>query len=153
MGHGIIIVPFDERLLGPASLDIRLGSTVRRVKPSRAPALLELTGDLDMDEWTDAEQLSRAEGGRVFQGSYWLRLGDLVIGYTLEHITLGENICARLTGCNRFAQTGLGIEVSSDFVEPGTSGHLKFELHNVGPLALNLTPGLAIAQLVFERCE
>lgn len=81
---------------------------------------------------------------------FYLRPGDLVIGYTRETIGLPTHLLARIEGRSSIARLGISVHNEAPTIQPGFEGQIALELTNVGPLVLQLREGLIICQLVLE---
>ncbi len=75
----------------------------------------------------------------------------LVIGKTMETMSLPPHIAGRIEGKSTLARLGLAIHVTAPTVIAGFEGRLYLEIHNIGPFQINLSQGMRIAQLVLER--
>ena len=138
----ITIDPYDESAVGPASVDLRLGSELR-VLDSDGGAL-EVNEEVDVREHSHVVALG---------GGYELAPGETVLGITLERIRLAADISARLEGRSRFARLGLLVHVSAGFVSPGVDNRQVLEMSNLADRRLKLVAGTRICQLIFERTE
>ena len=138
---GITVRPWDPALVQPASLDVRLGREFRAfashhvgvVDPLRRPKGL-------------TERLWVAEGDPLI-----LHPGELMLGATMEAVTLGDRVAARLEGKSGLGRLGLLAHVTAGWIDPGFSGEVTLELLNVTTLPVMLWPGMAIGQLCFFR--
>ncbi|MDF1664776.1 MAG: dCTP deaminase [Planctomycetota bacterium] len=140
------VEPFDESLLGAASLDLRLSPYFRRLHRSDRP--IDLIQEIDYRDPDISEVVKIAEGA-----AYDLKSGETVLGLTTETISFTGALCGRLEGRSRFARLGLLIHISAGFMAPGTSNQQVLEISNMSPRTLRLFPGTAICQLIFERME
>lgn len=77
--------------------------------------------------------------------------GQFVLGHTLEYIRLPRDIAAQIEGRSSFARLGIQIHMTANLVEAGFEGCLTLEIHNNGPSAVVLYPGMRLAQLRFFR--
>lgn len=138
----IKIEPFSDNQIGPASVDLTLDNVFYEIKTKYTKQPIDLS-DFDLNEvlesYTDSEIV--------------LQPGDLVLGITKEQITLSPNICGFLSGRSRYARLGLGVHVSSNFMQPGISNHQVLEICNVSKSSLILRPGLRICQAIFARMD
>ncbi|MCX7028234.1 MAG: dCTP deaminase [Spirochaetes bacterium] len=137
------IDPFERGAIGPASVDLRLGSEIRIYSPM--PQVISITAASNYREMTYKLELDEA--------GYVIKPGELVLGITLERITLPTDIAGWLGSRSRFARLGLMVHVSAPFMQPGISNNQVLEIFNTGPNFLRLVPGEWICQFVFERCE
>ena len=138
----ILIEPFEENQLGPASVDLRLGDEFRVFHPTRRT--VDVTDEVDYGKLTDR---NRMPDGML------LMPGETVLAITLEKITLPPDICGWLEGRSRFARVGLLVHVSASFMQPGIANHQTLEMSNFGPNPLRIVPGTRICQFIFQRCE
>ncbi|MFZ4617558.1 MAG: dCTP deaminase [Rectinemataceae bacterium] len=137
------IEPFEADAIGPASIDLRLGSEIRIFSPM--PQVIPIKVDSDFREMTYRLELE--------DKGYVIKPGELVLGMTLERITLPGDIAGWLGSRSRFARLGLMVHISAPFMQPGISNNQVLEILNTGPNFLKLIPGERICQFVFERCE
>jgi dCTP deaminase len=137
----IKIEPFDESRVGPASVDMILGSTFRVFHD------VHQTVELNSDNF-NVNEISRDE---TVQDKIILQSGQTVLGITVEKLTLPDNICGWIQGRSRFARVGLMVHISSNFIQPGVSNKQVLELYNAGPMSIALHPGIAICQVIFEE--
>ncbi len=137
------IDPFVRDAVGPASIDLRLGPEIRIFSPM--PTVLPITTGTDYRDIT--YRLELADQG------YIIKPNELVLGMTLERVTLPPDIAGWLGSRSRFARLGLMVHISAPFMQPGISNHQVLEILNTGPNFLKLIPGERICQFVFERCE
>jgi len=138
-GH-IRIDPYDPEAVGPASVDLRLGSEFRVFRKAREVIRVTETTDYE----TVTEKVHVADG-------LMLMPGETVLGITLEQITLAPHLCGWLEGRSRFARLGLLVHVSASFMQPGIANKQCLELSNFSPMPLVVTPGLPICQFIFQR--
>jgi dCTP deaminase len=80
-----------------------------------------------------------------------LHPGEFVLGSTLEHIELPDDLVARLEGKSSLGRIGLVIHSTAGFVDPGWKGHLTLELSNVANLPVTLYYGMKIGQISYLR--
>lgn len=132
-----------QTLVGPASMDFRLGNSFKKyrkdlgeIDPQRGVA----AGDLDAETVADG-------------GFYLLKQGEFVLGVTKEKITLGKSLVARCEGRSSLGRLGLVIHSTAGFIDPGFSGTITLEITNVNHVPILLRPGQRIGQFAFERLE
>src|SRR5919109_2159805 len=93
------IDPFDEELVQPSSVDVRVDRFFRVFRNSRYPFI-----DVK-EEMEDLTELVETEESEPFI----LHPGELVLGSTLERITLPDDLVARLEGKSSLGRLGLLI--------------------------------------------
>lgn len=75
----------------------------------------------------------------------------LVIGKTLETVTLPNHLAAWIEGKSSLARFGLAVHITAPTVMAGFEGRLFLEMYNVGPYHIELAAGMKIAQLTLEH--
>ena len=138
----IRLEPYDEDQVGPASIDLTLGDTIRVIESPERP--IPIRDDVDYRDFTAVRTLAEP---------FVLDPGVTIHGITRERITLGPSLCGFLEGRSRFARLGLMIHVTSAFVQPGVSNRQVLEMSNVSGHPLEIHAGVRICQLVVLRAE
>jgi dCTP deaminase len=137
----LVIEPFDERMIQPSSVDLRVDRTFRIFANTRYPYIDVRQPMEDLTEEVDVKD------GEAFI----LHPGEFVLGSTLESVTLPDDLVARIEGKSSLGRLGLLIHSTAGFVDAGWSGHLTLELSNVANLPITIYPGMKIGQLcLFE---
>jgi dCTP deaminase len=136
------IEPYDETLLQPSSLDVRVDRFFRVFRNSRYPYI-----DVKepMEDLTELVEVSDEEQPFI------LHPGEFVLGSTLERVTLPDDLVARLEGKSSLGRLGLLIHSTAGFIDPGWDGHVTLELSNVANLPITLYVGMRIGQLSFVQ--
>ena len=133
--------PFDEQLLQPSSIDVRLDRYFRVFVNTR---YTHIDPSLQQDELTS---LVEPEGDEPFV----LHPGEFVLGSTFEQLTLPDDLAGRLEGKSSLGRLGLLTHSTAGFIDPGFTGHITLELSNVANLPITLWPGMKIGQLCLFR--
>ncbi len=120
-----------------ASIDVRLSDRFR-VFDSHRTALINPS--LPDERLTTEIQVT---GGEPFV----LHPGQFVLGATLERVSLGDSLAARLEGKSSLGRLGLLVHSTAGFIDPGFAGQVTLELSNVNTLPIALWPGMRIGQL------
>jgi dCTP deaminase len=142
-GGRIVIDPFDEGLVQPSSVDVRVDRQFRVFQNSRYP-YIDVRQPMD-----DLTELVTQEGDEPFI----LHPGEFVLGQTLEKVTLPNDLVARLEGKSSLGRLGLLIHSTAGFVDSGFSGNLTLELSNVANLPITIYHGMPIGQISFMRMD
>jgi dCTP deaminase len=137
----IEIDPYDDALLQPSSIDVRVDRLFRVFANSRAPYI-----DVKIDQ-SDLTELVEVEGDQPFI----LHPGEFVLGSTLERVKLNDELVARLDGKSSLGRLGLLIHSTAGFIDPGWDGHVTLELSNVANLPITIYPGMKIGQISFMQ--
>ncbi len=136
------IDPYDEALLQPSSLDVRVDRFFRVFRNSRYPFI---DVKQPMEDLTELLEISDEEQPFI------LHPGEFVLGSTLERVTLPDDLVARLEGKSSLGRLGLLIHSTAGFIDPGWDGHVTLELSNVANLPITLYVGMPIGQLSFVQ--
>ena len=137
----IVIEPYDEGCLQPASVDLHLNRKFLVFRNSRRPYI-----DVRQDN-SDLNEVVEIDGDTPFI----LHPGEFVLGSTLESVTLPNDIVGRLEGKSSLGRLGLLIHSTAGYVDPGWQGHLTLELSNVSNLPVTLYYAMKIGQVSFLR--
>ena len=139
----IVIDPYDESMVQPSSIDVRVDSRFRVFHNSRYP-YIDVRQPMD-----DLTELVDKQGDEPFI----LHPGEFVLGQTLERVTLPDDLVARLEGKSSLGRLGLLIHSTAGFVDAGFSGNLTLELSNVANLPITIYHGMPIGQISFMRMD
>jgi dCTP deaminase len=137
----IVIDPYEERLVQPSSVDVRVDRRFRVFRNSLYP-YIDVRQPMD-----DLTAPVEVEGDTPFI----LHPGEFVLGQTLERVTLPDDLVARLEGKSSLGRLGLLIHSTAGFIDPGFGGNITLELSNVANLPITLYPGMKIGQISFLR--
>jgi dCTP deaminase len=136
----IEIDPYEDSLLQPSSVDVRVDKYFRVFHNNRYPYI-------DVRE----EQEDLTELVEVTDRPFILHPGEFVLGSTLERVKLADDLVARLDGKSSLGRLGLLIHSTAGFIDPGWDGHVTLELSNVANLPVTIYPGMKIGQISFVQ--
>ena len=137
----IRVEPCDADEIQPSSIDVHLSARFQVFRNSRHPYIdptREQAGLMEMVEASAEEP-------------FVLHPGEFVLGATVEHVALPDDLVARLEGKSSLGRLGLLIHSTAGYIDPGFEGTLTLELSNVATLPIVLTPGMPIGQISFMR--
>ena len=136
------IDPYDDELVQPSSVDVRVDRFFRVFRNSRYPYI-----DVKepMEDLTELVEVADEDEPFI------LHPGEFVLGSTLERITLPDDLVARLEGKSSLGRLGLLIHSTAGFIDPGWDGHVTLELSNVANLPITIYHGMKIGQLSFVQ--
>ena len=137
----LVIDPYDDTLVQPSSIDVRLDRFFRVFENHRYP---HIDPAEEQDELTRLVEVSVDE-------PFILHPGEFVLGSTYEVIGLADDLAARLEGKSSLGRLGLLTHSTAGFIDPGFSGHVTLELSNVATLPIKLWPGMKIGQVCVLR--
>jgi dCTP deaminase len=135
------IDPYDDALLQPSSVDVRVDRTFRVFHNARYPFI-----DVK-EEQEGLTEVMEIDGDEPFI----LHPGEFVLGSTLERITLPDDLVARLEGKSSLGRLGLLIHSTAGFIDPGFDGHVTLELSNVANLPITIYYAMKIGQISFMQ--
>jgi len=135
----VMLDPYEQEMVQPSSVDVRLDRYFRVFENHRYPHI---------DPAVEQAELTRlVECGP--DEPFILHPGEFVLGATYEAVTLPDDIAARLEGKSSLGRLGLLTHSTAGFVDPGFTGHITLELSNVATLPIMLWPGMKVGQLCF----
>ncbi len=131
------LTPYDEAMVQPSSIDVRLDRYFRVFANHR---YTHIDPAAQQDDLTEVVEVPDDE-------AFLLHPGEFVLGSTLEVISLADDLAARLEGKSSLGRLGLLTHSTAGFIDPGFSGHVTLELSNVANLPIKLYPGMKIGQI------
>lgn len=143
LNNGTIkIVPLSEDQIGPASVDLTVSDEWYFPKEELKDKVI----DLKKLSWNKAMKKGRKK-------TITLAPGEMVLGKTVEKITLPANIMGKLEGRSRYARMGLTIHITAATVQPGVKNKQVLEIVNLAPFPVKIHAGMRISQIIFHRLE
>lgn len=135
----IVISPYDEELVQPASIDIRLAAQFRVFRNYRYSCIDPKS---PQDELTEMVEVAEGE-------PFVVHPSEFILGNTIERICLADDLVARLEGKSSLGRLGLIVHATAGYIDPGFDGNITLELSNVANLPILLYPGMKIGQISF----
>lgn len=158
--------------VGPASLDLHLGRTIRRMKPA---ALSSIGAVYECEEieyatvkrgatprpvWNDEEDVAPGT-------SMIIMPGEFILAETAERVALPAHVAGQVASRSSYGRMGLQVCGDAGFIDPGfgdktpeqveATGHrgttITLELHNCGARPIRIEPGERICQLIIWRLD
>ena len=137
----IALDPFDPAMVQPASIDVRLDRFIRLFDNHKYAVI---------DPAVEQPELTRLVDVGT-EEPFVLHPGEFVLGSTFEHVSLPNDVAARLEGKSSLGRLGLLTHSTAGFIDPGFSGHVTLELSNTATMPIRLYPGMKIGQFCFFR--
>jgi dCTP deaminase len=137
------VEPFDDSMVQPASVDLRLGTSFRVFHNHRITAIDLADPPRNLTEHVEVDE----------DESFVIHPGEFVLGRTQEHVELPDDIVARIEGKSSLGRLGLIVHATAGFVDPGFKGTLTLEITNLTRVPIILWPGKPIAQLSFMTLD
>jgi len=142
----LVVTPLlDDDQVGPASIDVRLGTEFIVFRRTRGGVIDPLQDGESSMQLPTHERIDCPLGQSIL-----LHHHQFVLASTLEYIRLPADLGAYLTGRTSWARLGLVVGTSM-LLQPGFTGCVTIELVNEGATPLALHPGMRIAQLSVHR--
>ena len=135
----LVIDPFEDALVQPSSVDVRVGGQFRVFNNSFRP-YIDVRRPSD-----DLTELVEIAGEQPFI----LHSGEFVLGTTLERVAIPDDLVARLEGKSSLGRLGLLIHSTAGYIDPGFTGTITLELSNVSRLPISIYADMPIGQISF----
>lgn len=135
----IVIDPFEEEFLQPASIDLRLNKSFLIFRNS-AHAFIDVKEPID-DMMEEVEITN--------ERPFILHPSEFALGSTYETIGVADDIVGRLEGKSSLGRIGVIIHATAGYLDPGNKLKMTLELHNIGSLPVKLYYKMPIAQMSF----
>ena len=135
----IVVRPLGDGCIQPASVDLHLDRNVLVFRNNRVP-------------YVDVRSINDRLTDMITMGNddpFMLHPGEFVLGSTLEHVEVPDDLVGRLEGKSSLGRIGLLIHSTAGYVDPGWKGHLTLELSNVSSLPITLYHRMKIGQISF----
>jgi dCTP deaminase len=137
----IEIDPYDDALLQPSSVDVRVDRLFRVFHNNRYPYIDVKVPQEELTELVEVDD----------DHPFVLHPGEFVLGSTFESVTLPDDLAGRLEGKSSLGRLGLLTHSTAGFIDPGWDGHVTLELSNVANLPITIYPGMKIGQVSFMQ--
>lgn len=164
------ISPFDAELIGPASIDMRLGSEFwwnAPRGPNQEPGLEKsmwptyqtfVVGEdnplsLFTSDPAEPHNLLRAKGCAKYEDSLVIPPHSFVLASTQEYVWVSDALVGRVEGRSSIGRLGITIHSTAGLIDPGFEGNITLEVTNHLSSFVEIPVGTALCQLVLERCE
>ncbi len=127
-----------------ASVDLRLSNKYWRPKSSISPVKFR-------PEAFGSDTVNLFDECTVTEGeSITIKPNSFLLCRTYESFMVPNDLVARLHSRSSFARLGIQVSSTSDFINPGWSGHMPLVIVNSSPFPLELRPFDRIAQVCFS---
>jgi len=167
-----LVTPYDEAMLQPHSIDLRLGTNFKvPIKPSNDIVGYDIVQP-ELDMWTGTGTSPNTSiigfGAPIYSynehkgeftnvdipedGAYLLPSLGFVLAHTIEIIKVPQSLVGFACGKSTIARNGLQIEAAG-LLDAGFHGQVTLELFNMSPWTLRLPAGLPICQAYFVNAD
>jgi dCTP deaminase len=136
----LVIDPYEEDNVEPASVDLRLGEEFKITNAAHhtSKEVVHLSDETDFD-WDERT------------GSVTINRGNFVLATTLERVEIPNDLVASVLGRSSLGRLGISVHQTAGYIDPGFEGQITLELSNHGPAPVHLESGDRICQVVFEN--
>ncbi|GAB4203965.1 MAG: hypothetical protein OHK0022_28690 [Roseiflexaceae bacterium] len=124
--------------IGPGSIDLRLGNSFRKYKPTIDTITGSLENATDLFSVDDDQEIT-------------IQPNEIILALTIENVLLPPNIAAFITGRSSIARLGLMVQATQDFIQPGSKAPVPLQLINVTNKPIKIKPMLRICQIILFR--
>lgn len=127
--------------LGSNSIDLRLGNVFRIFDNSKYAFI-------DPFKKNIGEEITR-EIKKKDKEPFIIQPGDFVLGTTIEHLELPDDIVGNLEGRSSIGRLGIVVHSTAASIECGFRGKITLELANMGRMPVALYPDMRICAVSF----
>lgn len=127
-----------EGAINPASINLRLGDTFKRIKYDQP--------------WIKLGEDVEYEDDPVVEDHVVIQPGEFMLATTKEWIRVPITAAAFVQGRSSIGRASLTVQ-NAGFVDPGFEGHITLELKNDGPVPIVLYVGYPVTQLVYMEAK
>jgi len=128
--------------IGEASVDLRLGYQFTRYREDLGDISISVADGLktlgQLNAWNTKELKDTDELG--YPETFELKPDNLILGITLESISVPRSMIALIEGRSTYARVGLSMHQTAPWIQPGWNGPIILEMTNHGPLTIKLRP-------------
>ncbi|MCP4990816.1 MAG: dCTP deaminase [Colwellia sp.] len=141
----IIITPQKplKQVLGSCSYDLTLDRTFRLFNVNKYP-FIDTKNTSQYPNYTSEFEVKPRQ-------PIIIQPGGFVLASTVECVSLGNNVAARLEGRSSWGRLGIIVHSTAGLIDPGWHGKITLELGNLGVMAVALYPGVRVCALTFEQ--
>lgn len=138
----IILDPFNEEDLQPASYDLHLDKNVLVFDRNNLSCI---------DPKNKVDNMMKPI--EIPESGFIIHPGEFILSNLVEITGVDNQHVGRLEGKSSLARLGLIIHTTSGFLDPGNSLRMTLEIANLSPLPIKLYAGMKIAQMAFEKLD
>lgn len=142
IGNGSLVIdPYEEDNVEPASVDLLLGYGFKRV--------------VQTDKWRAVDTAEPQDTGAYdfveTDDSVLIDPGEFVLATTKERVEIPNDMVAHVLGRSSLGRLGISVHQTAGYIDPGFNGQITLELSNHGPAPVRLHADDRICQIVFEE--
>lgn len=137
--------------IGISSIDLRLGYEFYKLQDRPGHKVNPCHPDFISDGLFDTQNLN---GNDAFGHPKVFTLGEkeFIVGFTLEQVSLPNNLVASVEGRSRLARYGIAVHTTAPHIHAAFEGPIALEFYNHGQITVELRPGIdPVCQLIFHE--
>ena len=138
--RSLVLKPFDRKLIGPNSIDLRLGNEFRIFKHIAKTHIDPLN---DSEDYTELKVINNGE-------FFILHPNEFILATTHEWIEMPNDLAANLDGRSSLGRLGIIIQTAA-MVDAGFKGKLTLEVANIGKMPVKIYPRMKICKLTLHK--
>ena len=128
----LVIVPYCEKLLGPTSIDLRLGHSIVKYSCNN----IDLKSD--RNDYISFE---------IPKDGYVMQPGEFILASTFEKVTIPNGYQGFIETRGSIARAGLQVHNTDGHVDPGSDHVITIEIVNNNNVPIIIYPEIAICQI------
>lgn len=136
LSNNDVITPLDKDNIGVASIDLRLGDTLKKY-----------SSDIDLRKEPETTEVSMTSEG------YTLKPSEFVLASTLEIVEIPLGYYGFIETKGNISRAGLSSHNTDGHIDPGFRGNITLEITNNADVSVRIYPGIKFVQLFLFRLE
>lgn len=133
----LVISPYVEEHVEPASVDLRLGREFTKVEPT--------------DRTIDTHNPNSFKTRTFEVDELELYPGETILGTTLETVHIPRYLVGNVVGRSSLGRLDVVIHKTAGFIDPGFRGQITLEIENEGQHPVKIYPGDRVCQIWFAQ--
>ena len=161
----IVCVPFDNKQVSHASLDVTLGHYYYRTEQASDHPIYNPFDKVDVEryfdgphkavlhkEWCEANGIKQLEGIPYNHPVIPIRPGERILAHTHEFFGILPPGACEVKSRSSWGRNGLAVCFDAGWIDPGYINRLTLEIYNLNQREIMLLPvGERIAQIIFHE--
>lgn len=132
----LIITPYSEKLLGPTSIDLRLGYSIVKYSCEVIDLMSNCNSHTSFD---------------ISQKGYVLKPGEFILAATYERVRIPDGYQGFIETRGCIARAGLQVHNTDGHIDPGSDHVITLEIVNNNSIPVIIYPEMAICQIFIHK--
>lgn len=129
-------------MIQPSSVDVHLGEEFIRFDTDPRQSHIDPFEDHDY-----GSEMERYPDGLLISP------GEFILGKTEQRVSIPPGIRGTVEGRSSWGRLAVIPHTQAGYIDPGYEGNITLEIVNLGPMAIELTPGRRFCQLEFAQLQ